>query len=232
MFQDIGLMILSIIILVMVSVPPILFLVWYIYDKRQSQHSVLRNFPILGRVRYFLEMLGPELRQYMFDSDHEGKPFSRSDFSNIVVQGKYLKTVIAFGSKRDFDKPGLFIRNSMFPKQKEEMKIVLNPKIKTKRYVGTEGLFSRKEHLEEVDVSPWTLPDKDAIIIGPNCQQPWLVKGPVGMSAMSFGALGENAISSISHGLGMATGSWVHTGEGGIAPYHTIGGGDVIMQIG
>ena len=95
MFQDIGLMILSIIILVMVSVPPVLFLVWYFYDKKQSQHSVLRNFPILGRVRYFLEMLGPELRQYMFDSDHEGKPFSRSDFSNIVVQGKYLKTVIA-----------------------------------------------------------------------------------------------------------------------------------------
>ena len=99
MFQDIGLMILSIIILIMISVPPILFLVWYIFDKRQSQHSVLRNFPILGRVRYFLEMLGPELRQYMFDSDDEGKPFSRSDFSNIVVQGKYLKTVIAFGSK-------------------------------------------------------------------------------------------------------------------------------------
>ena len=104
MFQDIGLMILSIIILIMVSVPPILFLVWYIYDKRQSQHSVLRNFPILGRVRYFLEMLGPELRQYMFDSDHEGKPFSRSDFSNIVVQGKYLKTfqIIVFSWKYDF----------------------------------------------------------------------------------------------------------------------------------
>ena len=102
----------------------------------------------------------------MFDSDDEGKPFSRSDFSNIVVQGKYLKTVIAFGSKRDFDKPGFYIRNSMFPKQKEEMKVVTDPKIKTKRYVGTEGLFSRKEHLEEVDVSPWTLPEKDGIVIG------------------------------------------------------------------
>ena len=79
-------------------------------------------------------MLGPELRQYMFDSDAEGKPFSRSDFSNIVVQGKYLKTVIAFGSKRDFDKPGFYIRNSMFPMQKEEMKVELLPKIKTKRY--------------------------------------------------------------------------------------------------
>ena len=231
-FQNIGLFILTVLILLMISVPPILFLVWYFYDKKQSQHSILRNFPLLGRIRYLLEMLGPEFRQYLFDSDSEGRPFSRSDFSNIVIQGKYLKTVIAFGSKRDFSKPGFYLRNSMFPKQKEEMKVTLSPKIPTKRYVGTEGLFSRTEHLEGVDVSPWTLPDENAIIIGPKCKEPWHVKGPVGMSAMSYGALGENAISSISHGLGMATGSWVHTGEGGLAPYHTIGGGDVIMQIG
>ena len=232
MFQDHWLVILTSLILIMISVPPILFIVWYFHDKRQSQHSVLRNFPLLGRVRYFLEMLGPEFRQYLFDADDEGRPFSRTDFSNIVVQGKYLKTVIAFGSKRDFDKPGLYLKNSMFPKQKEEMKIELEPKIPTRRYIGTEGLFSRKEHLEDVEVSPWTLPDEDAIVIGPECKSPWRVKGPVGMSAMSFGALGENAISSISYGLGKATGSWVHTGEGGLAPYHTIGGGDVIMQIG
>ena len=49
---------------------------------------------------------------------------------------------------------------------------------------------------------------------------------------MNNGALGENAISAMSYGLGMATGSWVNTGEGGLASYHTIGGGDVIMQIG
>ena len=232
MFQDLGLTVLTSLVLIMISVPPILFLFWYIHDSRQSQHSILRNFPLLGRVRYFLEMLGPELRQYMFDADDEGRPFNRSDFANIVVQGKYLKTVIAFGSKRDFEKPGLYLRNSMFPKQKEEMKVELLPKIPSKRYIGTEGLFSRTEYLEDVDVSPWTLPEEDAIIIGPNCKEPWKVRGPVGMSAMSYGALGENAISSISYGLGAATGSWVHTGEGGLAPYHTIGGGDVIMQIG
>ena len=198
MFQDIGLTVLTSLVLIMISVPPILFLIWYVHDRRQSQHSVLRNFPLLGRVRYFLEMMGPELRQYMFDADDEGRPFSRIDFSNIVIQGKYLKTVIGFGSKRDFEKPGLYIRNSMFPKQKEEMRVMISPKIRTKRYVGTEGLFSRKEHLEEVEVSPWTVPDEDAIIIGPDCKEPWKVRGPVGMSAMSYGALGENAISSIS----------------------------------
>ena len=222
----------GLVLLLLLLVPLLLFLYLYVHDRRQTQHSVLRNFPLLGRVRYFLEMMGPELRQYMFDADDEGRPFSRIDFSNIVVQGKYLKTVIGFGSKRDFDKPGLFIRNSMFPKQKEEMRVMISPKIRTKRYMGTEGLFSRIEHLEEVEVSPWTVPEEDAVIIGPDCKEPWKVRGPVGMSAMSYGALGENAISSMSYGLGMATGSWVHTGEGGLAPYHTIGGGDVIMQIG
>ena len=232
MMEQIAVKILIGLILIMISVPPLLLLVWYFKHKNQSQHSILRNFPLLGRIRYLLEMLGPEFRQYLFDADDEGRPFSRTDFSNIVIQGKYLKTVIGFGSKRDFDKPGLFIKNAMFPKQKEEMKVNIMPKISTRRYVGTEGLFSRTEHLENVEVSPWTLSEEDAIVVGPNCKKPWKVKGPVGMSAMSYGALGENAISSLSHGLGMATGSWVHTGEGGLAPYHTVGGGDVIMQIG
>jgi glutamate synthase (ferredoxin) len=232
MFQDIGLTVLTSLVLLMISVPPTLFLFWYIHDKRQSQHSILRNFPLLGRIRYFLEMMGPELRQYMFSGDTEAKPFSRSDFTNIVVSGKYMKTLIAFGSKRDFKEPGWYLRNSMFPKLAVEMSVTMGPKIRTKRYVGTEGLFSRKEHLEEVKVSPWTLNPEDAVVIGPNCRESWHVRGPVGMSAMSFGALGENAISAMSYGLGMATGSWVNTGEGGLAPYHTIGGGDVIMQIG
>jgi len=198
--NDIIITTLLILTIVVLIVPPIVFFVWYMIDKRQSQHSILRNFPLLGRIRYVFEMMGPELRQYMFDSDNEGKPFSRMDFQNVVVAGKYMKTLIAFGSKRDFDKPGWFLRNSMFPKLAEEMHIVCDPKIKTKRYVGDEGLFSRREHLEEVEVQPWLLRDEDAIIIGPSCNIPWRLKGPVGMSAMSFGALGENAISSMSMG--------------------------------
>ena len=232
MFHEIAITILICIALIILVVPPVIFLVWYFVDKRQSQHSILRNFPLLGRIRYIFEMMGPELRQYMFDSDHEGKPFSRTDFANIVVAGKYLKTLIAFGSKRDFDKSGWYLKNSMFPKLSEEMRVVCAPKIKTKRYVGTEGLFSRKEKLEEIDVQPWLLKEEDAIVIGPKCKTPWKVYGPVGMSAMSYGALGENAISSMSLGLGKAKGSWVHTGEGGLASYHLLGGGDVIMQIG
>ena len=63
MFQDIGLTVITSLVLIMISVPPVLFIIWYIHDKRQSQHSILRNFPLLGRVRYLLDMLGPEFRQ-------------------------------------------------------------------------------------------------------------------------------------------------------------------------
>jgi len=52
-----------------------LFLLHIILDRKQKKHSILRNYPLLGRIRYFLEKIGPELRQYWFNSDTEGKPF-------------------------------------------------------------------------------------------------------------------------------------------------------------
>ena len=96
--------------------PPIILFYFYFFDKRQQQHSVLRNYPLLGRLRYIFEQIGPEMRQYFFDSDTVGKPFSRSDYKNIVIAGKYMKTIISFGSKRDFERPGWYIRNAAFPR--------------------------------------------------------------------------------------------------------------------
>src|SRR5699024_5215094 len=52
------------------------------------------------------------------------------------------------------------------------------------------------------------------------------------MSAMSYGSLGRNAITSLSKGLGMAQGTWLNTGEGGLSPFHLEGNVDIIMHIG
>jgi glutamate synthase (ferredoxin) len=52
------------------------------------------------------------------------------------------------------------------------------------------------------------------------------------MSAMSYGALGQHAIRALSHGLAMATGTWMNTGEGGLSDHHLVGGGDIVFQIG
>ena len=105
------------------------------FDRMQKHHAILRNYPVLGRIRYFLEKIGPEMRQYWFNSDNEGKPFSRDDYEHMVKSSKYLRDVIGFGSKRDFDEEGFFVRNSMFPKLAEEEKYDRETKVTTKRYV-------------------------------------------------------------------------------------------------
>ena len=53
----------------------------------------------------------------------KGKPFSRIEYQTIVKSAKYKRDVIGFGSLRDFEKPGFYIRNSMFPKLTEELKM-------------------------------------------------------------------------------------------------------------
>lgn len=208
----------------------------YIYQKddRQKQHAILRNFPLLGRVRYMTEQIGPELRQYLFAGDNEGKPFSRLQYQDVVKAGKYNERLLGFGSNRDFEEDGYYIRNSLFPKLSTEMRVDNTEKTNTYTYVvDNEGLLSRKEHREEVQIDPYFLREEDAIVLGEGkCRQPFHIKGQVGMSAMSYGALGERAITALSKGLAAAGGTWMNTGEGGISDHHLAGNADLIMQIG
>src|SRR5690625_3376514 len=204
-------------------------------DRRQKQHPVLRNYPVIGRARYFLETIGPELRQYFFDNDREGRPISRMHFQQIVRKAKYKRDVIGFGSRRNFEEPGYYIRNSMFPKLLEELKVNRNVKVNTNRYLLIkEPMFTRRKEALETDESyAFLLDDQDAIVIGgDNVKHPFVVKGHIGMSAMSYGSLGDRAVTALSKGLGIAKGTWMNTGEGGISDYHLKGGVDLIMQIG
>ncbi|WP_349728251.1 FMN-binding glutamate synthase family protein [Peribacillus frigoritolerans] len=207
---------------------------FYRKDDTQKQHSILRNFPLIGRIRYMTEQIGPELRQYLFENNNEGTPFSRKEFEDVVKAGKYKERLIGFGSERDFNEAGYYIRNSMFPKLREELRIDNSQKINTKVYeVVDEGLLTRKEKREDRQIEPYYLRDEDAVIIGGDtCQNPFKLKGLIGQSAMSYGALGENAITALSGGLGLAGGTWMNTGEGGLSKYHLSGNPDIIMQIG
>jgi len=212
----------------------IVILYLHYIDRNQKQHPVLRNFPVLGRARYFLEQIGPELRQYLFNNDLEGKPISRKDFEHIVKKAKYKRDVLGFGSQKDFEEPGFYIRNSMFPKLTEELKADSEIKVTTQRYLLLrDPLFTqREEELEEDESQAYLLTDDDAIVIGETCKHPFVAKGQVGMSAMSYGSLGDHAITALSEGLGMAKGTWMNTGEGSISDYHLKGDVDLIMQIG
>lgn len=203
-------------------------------DRTQRQHPVLRNYPLIGRARYFLETIGPELRQYLFNDDHEGKPLSRVEYQHIVRKAKYKRDVIGFGSQRNFEEAGYYIRNSMFPKLTEELKMDQDTKVTTQRYLLVkEPLFTqKKEYLETDTSSAYLLDDRDAIVIGEKARNPFIVKGQIGMSAMSYGSLGNRAITALSEGLGIAGGTWMNTGEGGLSEYHLRGEVDIIMQIG
>ena len=223
----------ALLVLFLVVLPITIAIYLYFYDKGQKQHAILRNFPILGRMRYVMEKTGPELRQYLFDDDNDGEPFNREEYLRMVMPGKYLNSVIGFGSKRDFEESGYYIRNAMFTKQNEEMRVDNTNLVDTMRYVVDEdNLFSRKEHREDIPTLPWLLPEEDAIVIGPDCEHPFHVRSMLGQSAMSYGALGENAITALSKGIGMAQGAWMNTGEGGLSKHHLAGGADIIAQIG
>jgi hypothetical protein len=58
------------------------------YDMKQTSHALLRNFPVLGHVRYIFETIRPEIRQYFIESDSEGRPFSRLHRAQVYQRGK------------------------------------------------------------------------------------------------------------------------------------------------
>ena len=220
-------------LIAMMTGPPLFFGALYLKDRFQSQHAVLRNFPLLGRLRYLFEHLGPEMRQYLFDADGAGRPFSREDYTGIVLSGKYLKSLISFGSKRDFEQPGWYLRNALLPTLIDELQLDRSASIETRRYtVLHDGLFSRGEAVETEHVAPWTLAEERAPVVGADLPHPWRLRGLIGMSAMSYGALGSHAIQALSKGLGRVTGSWMNTGEGGLSPHHLVGNAPVVFQIG
>ncbi|WP_396125441.1 FMN-binding glutamate synthase family protein [Bacillus sp. Marseille-Q3570] len=233
--MNIFILVFLIVILLFFFVVPcslVLYLWWT--DHKQKEHAVLRNFPILGKLRYILEKAGPELRQYLFLNDNEGTPFSRREFKNTVIAGKYKTRMLGFGSERDFSKEGFYIRNTMFPKQRDELRVDNEDKVKTKIYqIEKDNLFLRKEHREDIQADPFLLEEGDSPVIGEwTSRHPFKVRGLVGQSAMSFGSLGDRALTALSIGLSRAKGTWMNTGEGGLTEYHLKGGVDIICQIG
>lgn len=223
---------LIVLISLIILLPVSLFVYLYLLS-RKPQHSIIRAHPYLGWVRYLLEKLGPEFRQYWFDGDTQGKPFSRADFLGVVFAAKYRTDLLSFGSKRDFDESGFYLSNSMFPKLTEELRVDQTGGQPGRKYaIVKEGLFTRQEKMVEDATKPWLYADEDAIVVGEHRAMPWRLKGMFGASATSYGSVGEHYIQSTGHGARMAQGSWINTGEGGVAPEHLASGADIVAQIG
>ncbi|MFK0087124.1 FMN-binding glutamate synthase family protein [Pseudomonas sp. NPDC090755] len=85
-------------------------------DLRQTHHSVRRNYPILGNIRYLIETIRPEIRQYLLEGDDDKLPFSRAQRSLVYARAKNESAEKAFGTLNDVYRPGFeFISHSMLP---------------------------------------------------------------------------------------------------------------------
>ena len=92
-----------------------------ILNIRQKKHALLRNFPVVGYLRYFFESFRPEIRQYFFESDLDGKPFNRRQRSIVYQRAKNERQTVAFGMQSDPNAPGFeWVAHSVYPKNLKE----------------------------------------------------------------------------------------------------------------
>jgi glutamate synthase domain-containing protein 2 len=92
-----------------------------IHDVTQKKHTVLRNFPVVGRLRFFFENLGEYFRQYFFSGDRQEMPFNRATRGFIYRLAKNEGSVLGFGSTNDLREPGSIIFvNHPFPVLEED----------------------------------------------------------------------------------------------------------------
>jgi glutamate synthase domain-containing protein 2 len=177
------------------------------YDLLQRRHAVLRNFPLVGHFRYLLEMVGPELRQYIVTGNDEERPFSRDQRRWVYASAKAQPNTFAFGTDNEMEsvEAMLVVKHASFPAP------------------------------PPLDGEPGGHPDY-AIPAGKvlgdarGRRHAFRPASVVNVSGMSFGALSAPAVEAINRGVALA-GCMQNTGEGGLAPPHRHGG-ELVFQIG
>ncbi len=88
------------------------------HDVRQTRHSVLRNYPVIGHLRFLLEFIRPEMRQYFIESDREAAPFSRQQRSLVYQRAKGDSDKRPFGTQLDVGAHGYeWLNHSMVPSE-------------------------------------------------------------------------------------------------------------------
>jgi glutamate synthase domain-containing protein 2 len=111
----------GVIVLLLILALLVAGVIMYQIDKRQTAHTIRRNYPLLGRFRYLFETLGEFFRQYFFAMDREEMPFNRAQRSWVYRAAKNIDNTVAFGSTRDLRKPGTYyFLNCPFPTLSED----------------------------------------------------------------------------------------------------------------
>lgn len=86
------------------------------HDYFQKRRSVLRNFPIIGHLRFLLEAIRPEISQYFIETETGGRPFSREERSVVYQRAKNVRDTVPFGTIRDVYEVGYeWVNHSILP---------------------------------------------------------------------------------------------------------------------
>ena len=88
----------------------------------QRKHALLANFGLLALLRYFLESIGPEFRQYLYASDTEERPFNRIERRDVYIKAKNKDKASAFGSLLNFDGHEHKLKHSLYPEIQDAMR--------------------------------------------------------------------------------------------------------------
>jgi glutamate synthase domain-containing protein 2 len=177
------------------------------YDLVQRQHAILRNFPVIGHFRYWLEAIGPELRQYIVTDNNEERPFSRDQRRWVYASSKHENNYFGFGTDNEMElQPNyLIIKHDTFPLQSP--------------FPGDAGFDPQ-----------FRIPCAKVLGAARGRPKAFRPASVVNVSGMSFGSLSGPAVESLNRGCRIA-GCLQSTGEGGVSSYH-LTGGDLIWQVG
>jgi len=178
-----------------------------IHDLVQRQHAILRNFPIVGHFRYWLEAIGPELRQYIVTDNNEERPFSRDQRRWVYASAKRENNYFGFGSDNEMELQSnyLIIKHATFPLPTA--------------FPGEPGYDPH-----------YAIPCAKVMGEARGRRKAFRPGSVVNVSGMSFGSLSGPSVESLNRGAAIA-GCLQSTGEGGVSSYH-LSGGDLVWQIG
>ncbi len=176
------------------------------HDLLQREHTLLRNFPVLGHARYLLESIGPEIRQYLVASNNEERPFTRDQRRWVYASSKKENNYFGFGTDNDVEYTAGY------------------PVIKHRTF-GRAIAPSSPASGHEV-----ALPSAKVLGVARGRVHAFRPPSVVNISAMSFGSLSGAAVEALNRGAALA-GCLQNTGEGGLSPYHR-NGGELVFQIG
>jgi glutamate synthase domain-containing protein 2 len=175
-------------------------------DLLQREHTLLRNFPVIGHARYLLESVGPELRQYLVAGNNEERPFTRDQRRWVYASAKGENNYFGFGTDNDLE------YTAGYP--------VINH-----RTFGRAVPPSTPASAHDV-----RLPSAK-VLGGPRGRaRAFRPASVVNVSAMSFGSLSGAAIEALNRGAALA-GCLQNTGEGGLSVHHRHGG-ELVFQLG